>query len=67
LEQNDDLDLILDLGDEFKYRMNAPRISAGKVFAPDVKSTLQFYPIAPWHQIPESDFEELLGRLKILR
>ncbi len=67
LEENDNLDLILDLGGEFKYRLNTPKITAGKVFAPDVKSTLQFYPIAPWHQIPEPEYEELLGRLKILK
>lgn len=66
LEENDDLDLILDLGGEFKYRLKTPEISAGKVFSPNIKSSIQFSPIAPWHQIPESEFDVLLSRLKFL-
>jgi hypothetical protein len=65
-EEKDDLDLILDFGNEFKYRLTAPKITAGKVFAPDVKSTLQFVPTSPWQQIPESSFGELLGKIKFL-
>ena len=66
LEENDDLDLILDFGSEFKYRLNTPEISGGKVFSPNVKSSIQFFPTAPWHQIPESEFDELLKQLKFL-
>ena len=66
LEENEDLDLILDLGGEFKYRLATPKISAGKVFAADVTSSLTFSPIAPWQQIPESDFDTLLSQLKVL-
>ena len=66
LEENDDLDLILDFGSEFKYRLNTPEISGGKVFSPNVKSSIQFSPTAPWHQIPESEFDELLKQLKFL-
>jgi len=66
LDENDDLDLILDFGSEFKYRLITPKMTGGKVFAPNVKSTIQFAPISPWRQIPESEFEELLGKLKFL-
>ncbi len=66
LEESDDLDLILDFGNEFKYRLTAPKITSGKVFAPDVKSTLQFVPTSPWQQIPESSFGELLGKIHFL-
>ena len=66
LEENDDLDLILDFGGEFKYRLATPKINAGKVFAADVTSSLTFSPIAPWHQIPEPEFEALLNQLKVL-
>ena len=66
LEENDDLDLILDFGGEFKYRLNTPEISGGKVFSPNVKSSIQFSPTAPWHQIPVSEFDVLLSRLKFL-
>lgn len=66
LEENDDLDLILDFGGEFKYRLKTPEISAGKVFSPNVKSSIQFSPSAPWHQIPESEFDVLLNQLQFL-
>ena len=42
LEESDDLDLILDLGGEFKYLMKAPKITSGKFFLPNVKSHLRF-------------------------
>ena len=66
LEETDDLDLILDFGGEFKYLLKTPQITAGKVFSPKVKSTLQFSPVTPWDQIPESDFDDLVRQLKIL-
>ena len=66
LEENDDLDMILDFGGEFKYRLKTPEISGGKVFSPNVKSSIQFSPTAPWHQVPVSEFDELLKQLKFL-
>ncbi len=64
LEDTDELDILLDLGGDFKYRLAKPRISAGKVFAPDVRSTLQFSPAEPWEQISAADFEAQLIALK---
>ena len=66
LENHDDLDLILDLGDEFKYRLVKPELQSGKFFAPDAKSTIHFRPAAPWEQIPQADFEQLMTRLEII-
>jgi hypothetical protein len=66
LEENDNLDLILDLGENFKYLMKKPNITAGKVFSPNVKSYLQFDPISPWKQISESEFTKLTNRFKLL-
>lgn len=66
LEENDDLDLILDLGKNFKYLMKKPNITAGKVFTPNVKSHLQFDPISPWEQISESEFTKLTNSFKLL-
>jgi hypothetical protein len=65
-EENDDLDLVLDFGGEYKYRLATPTISGGKVFSPDTKSSIRFAPVSPWHQIPEPEFETLLGQLKFL-
>jgi len=66
LEDHDDLDLIFDFGGEFKYRMGAPKISAGKVFASNVTSSMQFTPTAPWHQIPEPEFDALIKELNFI-
>jgi hypothetical protein len=66
LEENDELDLILDFGGEFKYVLKTPKITAGKVFSPNIKSFLQFFPVAPWNQIPEPKFDVMLSQLKIL-
>ena len=66
LEDHDDLELVLDLGDEFKYRLIKPELQAGKFFSPDAKSTLHFRPSVPWEPISQADFEGLISRLKIL-
>ena len=66
LEDHDELELILDLGDEFKYRLIKPELRSGKFFSPDAKSTLKFRPSAPWEPIAQADFDELMSRLTIL-
>ena len=66
LEDNDDLDLLLDFGDEFKYRLKAPELNAGKVFSPSAKSTLWFAPTLPWEQVPQKDFTDLISRLRMI-
>lgn len=65
LDDSDNLDLLLDFGEEFKYRLKEPILQGGKVFAPDIKSVLQFTPQNPWQQIPPAEFENLLSRLQI--
>lgn len=66
LEDSDELDLLLDFGQEFKYLLKEPNLQSGKVFAPDVRSVLQFTPQKPWDRVPETEFEDLLSRLRIL-
>ena len=63
LEDSDDLDLILDLGDEFKYRLKKPELQSGKFFAPDAKSSIQFRPSEPWEQIPPANYEKLISKI----
>ena len=65
LDESDDIDLILDLAENHKYRLPKPQIRSGKVFAPDVRATLQFFPTQPWNHIPESGFKAYLSQLKI--
>ena len=66
LENSEDLDLLLDFGEEFKFLLKIPNLQVGKVFAPDVKSALQFTPKIPWRQIPPAEFRDMLSRLHIL-
>jgi hypothetical protein len=65
-DDSDDLDLLLDFGDEFKYLLKVPNLQSGKVFSPDVKSMLQFTPQTPWLQLPLDEYDRLLLRLQIL-
>ena len=60
------MDLVLNLGEEFKYILKKPVLKGGKVFAPDVKSMLQFFPSKAWEKIPQAEFENLLSQLKFL-
>ena len=64
LEESDALDVLLDLGGDFKYYLVDPRITAGKVFAADTKSTLQFAPSGPWEALSVKAFENRLAALK---
>jgi len=66
LEETDEIDLIMDLGDEFKYLLKNPSFEAGKVFSPHIKSTLQFSPNDPWTQISQKEFENLVSRLDLI-
>jgi hypothetical protein len=66
LEDSDDIDLILDLGDAYTYFLKKPDLEAGKVFSPHIQSTLQFSPTRPWKKIPQKEFEILISDLKIL-
>lgn len=66
LEDSDDLDLLLDFGDEFKFLLKEPILQAGKVFSPDVRSVLQFFPQTPWRQVPQTEFDDLMSRLRLL-
>jgi hypothetical protein len=66
LEDTDDIDLILDLGGPYKYLLKNPALEAGKVFSPQIKSSLQFSPSRPWKKIPQTQFEKLISDLKLL-
>ena len=66
LETDETLDLLLDLGGEFKYRLKQPTIQGGKVFSPGTASFILFLPSEPWVQVPEKDFNSLMSRVRIL-
>lgn len=66
LEDSDALDVLLDLGQGFTFRLPEPIISAGKVFSPGVKSTLQFEPQSPWISVPRAEFEAVVEGLQLI-
>jgi hypothetical protein len=66
LEDTDALDILLDLGGNFTFLIEKPDIQAGKVFAPDVKSTLRFSPVIPWKPLSRDQFNERLEQLELL-
>ena len=67
LESSDDLDLLLDFGDEYKYVLVQPTLHSGKVFSPDVKSVLQFIPNTPWRQLQQDEYQRLMSALQIIQ
>lgn len=67
LEDSDDLDLLLDFGDDYKYLLKVPNLQSGKVFSPDVKSVLQFTPQTPWQHLPQEEFNNRLSGLRVLK
>ena len=66
LNDDDRLDILLDLGGEYKYLLEDPLIQAGKVFAPHIKSSLQFIPSAPWKHLSESHFRNRFSALTFI-
>lgn len=66
LDDNDEIDLVLDLGQEFKYRLKNPVLKGGKVFSPDVTAAFQFTPREAWRQMSEDDFEALSAGVRFL-
>lgn len=66
LEYSDDLDLLLDFGDDYKYLLERPQLQSGKVFSPDVRSVLQFSPQTPWRQLQPGQFKRLMSELRII-
>ena len=65
-EAHDTLDLWIDLGEEFKYRLDAPMLQAGKVFAPDVKSVMQFIPTGPLTPVDAEAFEQRVAAMTLI-
>jgi hypothetical protein len=62
-EDGDQIDLILDLGSEFRFLMENPVMQSGKVFAPNIRSLLHFFPREPWLALSADDFNSRIERL----
>lgn len=66
LEDNDEIDLLIDLGGPFKYLLRAPTLRGGKVFSPDVKSVMHFSAQGPLEKLDEDRFAQILNRLSLV-
>lgn len=66
LEDHDVIDLLLDLGGDFKYLLKAPTLRAGKLFTPNVKSKIQYTANGPLEKLSREEFAEIHQRLKFV-
>jgi hypothetical protein len=66
LEDHDELDLLLDLGDQFHYLMKTPSIMAGKVFSPDVRSLIRFIAQGPLDKMSNSEYLQVRSRMSLI-
>jgi len=64
LEDEETFDLLLDLGEGFRYRLVQPVLQAGKVFEPATRSLIHFSPTGPLQVLADEDFERLRARLQ---
>jgi hypothetical protein len=65
-EDGDEIDLLLDLGSDFRFLMENPLMQSGKVFSPNVRALLHFYPRKPWLALTPEDFDSRLERLSLV-
>lgn len=66
MEEGDQIDLLFDFGEEFKYLLPMPILESGKVFTPGVRSSLKIFPRAPWRQVSEADCNKILSEMNLL-
>jgi hypothetical protein len=66
LDDHDDLDLVLNLNEDIHYILKQPELSGGKIFSPDIRSTLHFIPKTPWVELSDKAFKEILLKAKFL-
>ena len=66
MDETEALDLLIDLGGAFKYRLSAPELHSGKVFSPAVRSMMRFFPSQPWEALEQKDFETAVEALTVI-
>jgi hypothetical protein len=66
MEESDELDILLNAGEDFGFLMQSPEIQAGKVFSPSVRSSLKFMPTEPWQPLTPDEFRQLKSAMKLI-
>ena len=67
LEDEESLDLLMDLGPGFRYRLPHPILQAGKVFEPHTWSIVHFAPSQDLVPLTDPDYEKITAGLAVLR
>jgi hypothetical protein len=66
MEDEDRIDILLDLGPGFRYRLRDPKVRAGKVFQPNTRSMLRFAPHGPLEMLSDTEFDRESALLKFV-
>jgi hypothetical protein len=66
MEESDDLNILINAGEDFGFLMQSPEIQSGKVFSPSVKSSLKFMPTEPWQPLTPAEFRQLKSAMKLI-
>ncbi len=66
LEDHDDIDVLLDLGGEFKYLLETPLIRGGRILSPDVKGTIHFTAQSPVRKLLPDEYAEIKSQLTLV-
>lgn len=64
LEDHDDIHLLLDLGDSFRYVLDSPFIRAGRSL--DAKGLIWFSAETPLRKLDKASFESIRSSLRVL-
>jgi hypothetical protein len=66
MEETDDLNILLNAGEDVGFLMTSPDIQAGKVFSPTVRSSVKFMPTEPWQPLTPAEFRQLKSTMKLI-
>ncbi|MFZ0242760.1 MAG: hypothetical protein WAL90_14040 [Desulfobacterales bacterium] len=66
LDESDDIDILLNAGEDVAFLLRSPDIQSGKVFGRAVKSSLKFIPTRPWEPLTPAEFRQLKSGLRLL-
>jgi hypothetical protein len=66
-EDNEQLDMIINMGEGFKFYLKNPIIQAGKVFSPAVFSTMRFIPTDSFDHIPDAEYSIIVNSIILVQ
>ncbi len=67
LEEYEKLDIVIDMGEGFKFYLRNPIIQGGKVFSPNILSTIRFMPTESFELLQDGEYKKIKTYLEIQR